>query len=152
MAAAVAAAICGCSSGAGGSGKVKEPSRLSEQDTGSVPWRESYEAAAKEARESGKPLMVDVGTSWCTFCKLLDRTVFSRADVEQASQALVPVKVDGDKRPDLRTQWGVKSYPTIIFFTAEGEEIERVLGAVGYEVMLEAMARAAARAESSEGG
>jgi thiol:disulfide interchange protein len=151
LATVVAAAICGCG-GAAGRRTIEEPSRLSEQGTGAISWRTDYGSAAQEAGEAGTPLMVDVGADWCTPCKQLDEFVFSRADVAEASKAFVPVKVDGDKRSDLRKQWGVKGYPTVIFLTAEGEEIERVVGAVGHRVMLDAMARAAGKVDSSEEG
>ena len=108
-----------------------------------IPWRHDYEAALATAQAEHKPLMVDVSTTWCAACKRLDETVFSRPDVAQASQAFVPVRVDADKRPDLKQRFSVSGFPTIIFLSPEQKEITRVRGAVPYQAMLKAIADAA---------
>ena len=95
-----------------------------------------------QAQESGKPVMVDVFATWCAPCKLLDENVFSRADVAEASTGFVPIKVDGDKYPEIKDRLGVSGYPTILFLRGDGTELGRSTGAVSYDIMLEAMARA----------
>jgi thiol:disulfide interchange protein len=107
-----------------------------------VAWSHDYEAALSRAARERKPLMVDFLATWCHGCNLLDETVFSRHDVGEASQDFVAVRVDGDKRPDLARRLAVGGYPIVLFLTPHGEEITRVRGAVPYQVMLEAMARA----------
>jgi len=94
--------------------------------------------------------MVDVSTEWCSACKRLDETVFSRPDIARASGDFVPVRVDGDKRPDLVKRFSVSGYPTVIFLRPGGEEIGRVRGAVPYQVMLEAMEQTARKAAPSK--
>ena len=111
-------------------------------EKGSIDWSYDYGAALAQARDKSKPLMVDVFATWCAPCKMLDEDVFSRADVADASRDFVPVKVDGDKRPDLRDQLGVTGYPSIVFLSPDGKEIGRSRGLVPYQLMLDAMAQA----------
>jgi len=111
-----------------------------------IAWSYDYQAALTQARQEKKPLMVDVFATWCQPCHLLDEDVFSRPDVAQASSAFVPVKVDGDKYPDLRKQLAVSGYPTTIFLAPDGKEIGRVRAAVPYQSMLAEMARASQKA------
>jgi len=110
--------------------------------TGSIAWVYDFDEGMEQARESGKPVMVDVFATWCAPCKLLDEGVFSRADVAEATGQFVPIKVDGDKYPDVRDELGVSSYPTVLFLHPNGAELGRSMGAVSYDVMLEAMEQA----------
>jgi thiol:disulfide interchange protein len=87
--------------------------------------------------------MVEFSTSWCGACKRLDETVFSRADVVEASRDFVAVRVDAEEQADLKEQFRVHSYPTVLFLAPDGGEMTRVLGAVPYQIMLKEMTKAA---------
>lgn len=109
-----------------------------------ITWSYDFEAGLAQARESRKPVMVDVFATWCAPCKLLDEEVFSRADVVEASESFVTIRIDGDEHPDLRGKLKVSAYPTVLFLMPDGTEIGRSVGAVSYGVMLEEMAKAKA--------
>ena len=112
---------------------------------GEIAWTYEYEAGLAAAREADKPVMVDVFATWCGPCKLLDENVFSRADVAEASEDFVTIRVDGDQYPDTVNKLGVSGYPTVLFLTPEGKEIGRSVGAVSYDVMLTEMEKAKER-------
>lgn len=115
-----------------------------------VVWMTSFEEAMKQARQEGKPMMMDVMASWCSACKRLDAEVWSRSDVAALSKGFVTVKVDADARGDLKTKYVVSGLPTTLFLTPDGEEISRVRGAVPYEDMLKAMQRALDKAKPAK--
>jgi thiol:disulfide interchange protein DsbD len=104
-----------------------------------VVWMTTFEEAMKQAKQEGKPMMMDVMASWCSACKRLDKDVWSRSDVAELSKSYVTVKVDADERGDIKTKYAVSGLPTTLFLTPDGEEISRVRGAVPYENMLKAM-------------
>ena len=111
---------------------------------GQIAWLHDYEAAQAAAKQSGRPLRGEVSTSWCSACKTLDETVLSKPAVGAASRQFVPVRVDGDKRPDLVKQLAVSGYPTVVFQRADGKELGRVRGVPPREQdMLEEMRSAA---------
>lgn len=96
-----------------------------------VRWRTSYSAALKEAKASGKLLMVDLYTDWCGYCKKLDREVFPDAAVARLSQKFVPVKLNPEKDQDasaLARRYIVNGFPTILFLNAKGEIFHRIGG------------------------
>ena len=137
---------CGCAKPASGPQTAggTEPAAGGEEVAakGAIAWSYDFEEGMAQAQESGKPVMIDVFATWCAPCKLLEETVFSRSDVAEASTGFVPIKVDGDKYPEVREKLGVTSYPTVVFLRDDGTELGRSTGAVPYDVMLEAMAKA----------
>lgn len=132
---------CGCAKPAS-DGRAAAVDEGAAVGTGTIAWVYDFDEGMAQARESGKPAMVDVFATWCAPCKLLDEGVFSRADVAEASTEFVPIKVDGDEYPDVRDELGVSSYPTVLFLHPNGTELGRSMGAVSYDVMLEAMEQA----------
>jgi thiol:disulfide interchange protein DsbD len=56
----------------------------------------------EEAREAGKPVVLDFYADWCTGCHELDEQTFSDARVQQALQDFVLIKLDHTKRDDQR--------------------------------------------------
>jgi thiol:disulfide interchange protein len=112
---------------------------------GKIAWLDSYEKAVELAKTQQKPLMVDVMADWCSICKRMDAEVYTRADVAASAARFVPVKVDGDKRPELKKQFSVSGYPTLVLLTPDGKEVGRVRGGVPYQLLISALDDAAAK-------
>lgn len=77
------------------------------------------------------PSMVDFSTSWCSWCKEMDKNTYSDPRVIDRSASLVCVKVDGDARGDLTARYNVTGYPTTVFLNPDGSEKHRVVGYKG---------------------
>jgi len=93
----------------------------------------SFDEAKKLAAKEHKAVMVDFYTSWCGWCKVLDRKTYTDDNVGRiADEKFVSVKIDAEKGEGvaLAKAGKVTGYPTIVFYTSEGKEIDRV---VGYE-------------------
>jgi thiol:disulfide interchange protein len=143
---AVVLLAVGCSREKASPAKARAP-KASAAGEGRVAWAASYDQAVVEAKEQGKPVMVDVMASWCGVCKKLDAQVWTREDVAKVSEGFVAAKVDGDKEPGLKSKLTVSGYPTTLFLTAEGKELGRVRGLVAPEDMIEAMQDALGKAK-----
>lgn len=89
----------------------------------------SFDEACKLAREKGKIVMVDFYTTWCGPCRMLDRHTWPDQKVRQwLADKTIPIKVDADRNRNLAARFHVRSYPTIVFLTPDGEEIGRTRG------------------------
>jgi len=86
-----------------------------------LPWARSFSAALEQARVEHKMVMVDFYTTWCGWCKVLDRKTFADANVIAKAGALVSVKVNGESDVATAKKYGVRAYPTILFLAPDGE-------------------------------
>lgn len=87
-----------------------------------VEWRLDYGKARQEAAEKNRPLVIDVGTEHCHFCKQLDlRTFKDPTVVALLNERCVPLKIDADQHARLAEALKVEYYPTLVFASAEGK-------------------------------
>lgn len=86
--------------------------------------------ALAQAKKERRPLMIDFFGIWCPPCNALDETVFCRPEFQRATEAFVKLKLDADRETSwaLKEKYKVGGYPTVVFATADGEEIDRVVG------------------------
>ncbi len=111
------------------------------QSTRAVEWSEDWVAAAQDARQNQKMILLNFsGSDWCGWCKRLDAEVFSQPAYEQfASSNLVSVLVDfprskkqsatlKEKNQRLAAHFQVQGFPTLLLFSPEGD----LIGELGY--------------------
>src|SRR5262249_54771103 len=88
----------------------------------SVQWQTDYSKARQLAKEKGLPLLLNVGTPDCFWCKQLDTRTFKDAGVVRLlNERFVPLKVDATKSPYLVNALRIESYPTIVYGSSDGK-------------------------------
>jgi thiol:disulfide interchange protein DsbD len=93
-----------------------------------VKWMPYSESALTEAKESGKPIILDFYADWCPSCRHMERTTFQeRSIIEAASKDFVMMRVDLTNRGDrtkekLASSYGIRGIPAIIFLQPGGDE------------------------------
>lgn len=108
----------------------------------SILWLD-WNAAAEKARTTERPILVDVYTDWCGWCKRMDRDVYARPEIrEYLSTRFVTVKLDAEANDPARYQgkdydsstlaerFKVTGYPTTVFLRSNGDHIINVPGYV----------------------
>jgi thioredoxin-related protein len=93
-----------------------------------IQWETDFNAALQKAAAQKKPMMVDLYTSWCGWCKVLDQKTYSDPGVIEQAKNFISVKVDGDKQRDLISRYNITGYPTILFLDDTGKETYRIVG------------------------
>jgi thioredoxin-related protein len=87
-----------------------------------VHWARDYDTARRDAAQSGRPLVIDLGTTNCFYCKKLDAVTFrDPAVIKQLNDQFVAVKVDADADQRLVKALNIQSFPTLVFAAADGK-------------------------------
>lgn len=86
-----------------------------------IRWLQWGEEAFAEARESKKPVLLDLSAVWCHWCHVMDETSYSDDEViGLVNDNFVAIRVDIDQRPDIRERYNFGGYPTTAFLDADG--------------------------------
>ena len=105
-----------------------------------VVWRD-WDTGLKQARTTSRPVLVDVVTDWCGWCKRMDADVYSRSDVQDyLTRRFVTVRLNAESPSpatyqgkayngrSLAQRFQVSGYPTTIFLRSGGDHLVNVPG------------------------
>ncbi len=96
----------------------------------------TLEDGLDKALEEEKLVFVDVYTTWCGPCKVMDATVFPLEEIGKFfNERFISIKLDAEdesiKGPLWSNTYSVKAFPTLLFLNPDGSEIGR--GVAGYD-------------------
>jgi thiol:disulfide interchange protein DsbD len=99
-------------------------------------------------RQQGRGIMVDFSAAWCTECRLMERSIFSKDEVRQQLRGMVLIRADLThydlSSKNLMQRFAVAGPPTIVFLNPDGSEVKdaRVVGNVSIDDFLDKVAKA----------
>lgn len=98
----------------------------------------SFQTSQEIAKKENKIIFVDFFTRWCGPCKVLANTVFVLPEVgEYFNKNFVCCKLDAEKEGVvLAKKYKVGAYPTLLFLNSKGEIVNKIIGAVSAEQLL----------------
>lgn len=99
-----------------------------------------WEAVKAKAKATNKPIFVDTYASWCEPCKWMDKHVFAKGEVAHFfGKHYISYKLDIEKGEGIAfaEQYSVYSYPTLLYFNAEGELVHRLIGAFDSQELIQ---------------
>jgi thioredoxin-related protein len=114
-------------------------------------WRD-WDKGLDEAKASDRPVLVDVVTSWCGWCKRMDADVYSNPQVrDYLAKKFVTVRIDAESTAPARyegkaqtsqslaARFGVSGYPTTVFLHSSGDRPLSVPGYVDAEHFMQVL-------------
>jgi thioredoxin-related protein len=125
------------------------------KDREKLEWLNLNEAGAR-LQTLKKPVMIDLYTDWCTWCKVMDKKTYTNSDlIKYVTEKFYPVKLDAETkeilnwkgrqfkfRPDYRVNefavylsGGNLAFPTTIILPADGSAPQAIPGYLKPEEM-----------------
>ncbi len=95
-----------------------------------IDWHPWGPEAFELARRTHRPILLDIGASWCHWCHVMDEGTYADAEVARLLRSsFVAVKVDRDEHPEVDRRYqrqvgaltGEGGWPLTGFLTSEGE-------------------------------
>lgn len=116
---------------------------------GNIPFILGYEKGMAAVKDTGKPPMLFITTTWCGYCKKLAGESFTDDGVVKILAKFTPVIVDGDVEKDICTKYKANGFPKVVFCDVKGEAVSAV---DGYVPKAEFQAKAEDAAKSIKSG
>ncbi|MFK8058678.1 MAG: thioredoxin family protein [Polaribacter sp.] len=118
----------------------------------------SFEEAIKLNKKSPKPILVDIYTDWCGYCKRMDLYTYSNKTIaDYINKNFYAVKLDGEEKKDIVFKGhtfkfqkegnrgyhqlpaalmnGKLSYPTTLFLSETAQVLDKIPGYLDKKVM-----------------
>ena len=95
-----------------------------------VDWYPWGDEAFHRAKELDRPILLDIGATWCHWCHVIDRESYEDPELAKIiNENFVAIKVDRDERPDIDARYqqavgaiaGQGGWPLTGFLTSEGK-------------------------------
>lgn len=101
------------------------PSAVRRARPGLVDWRPFSAQALAEAGQGGKLVLLDLRAFWSRGSALMDEGAYAvPATAAWVQRTFVPVRVDGDERPDLALRYLSGGWPTTALVLPSGEVLD----------------------------
>lgn len=100
----------------------------------------SWQALLQEAQKSGKPIFLDCYTSWCGPCKRMEKEVFPQPEVGSfmgSSFLCYQLDMESAEGIAVKSRYGVRAYPTLLFLSPQAEALHEVVGALDAPALLQ---------------
>jgi len=104
---------------------------LAPGDHGKIAWFEgTFEAALAKAKAENKLIFIDFWTSWCGWCKRLDKDTFANDAVAAEMKDILCLSIDAESEAGapLAKRFGVRGYPGLVLLGPDGRIEDNIGG------------------------
>lgn len=88
-----------------------------------IEWKEWGPAAFLRAKALDRPILLNIVVSWSRQCREMDRSWSDPRIAALVNDGFVPVRVDADRRPDIRDRYPTGEWPSVTLLLPTGDPI-----------------------------
>lgn len=91
----------------------------------------TWDEILAKSKETDKPIFLDIYTSWCAPCKMMEKDIFPQPAVgSYFNTRYINYHLDGEKGegPAIVKKYNIEAYPTFLFLDGDGNVIYRFMG------------------------
>ena len=99
----------------------------------------TWQQALQRAGRQNRPILAEVGASWCIPCRQLQHQTFKDSGVVRyLNSHFITLSLDAEKGEGIKLAdlWQVNTYPTLLFFDASGKMLMRYEGFIDSDSLL----------------
>jgi TolA-binding protein len=93
-----------------------------------ITWNRAIDAALADAQAHHRPILLDMYTDWCEWCKALDDTTYTDPRFIEYSKRFTMARMNAEVDTVTAARYHVENYPTVLVLNEKGAEIDRVVG------------------------
>ncbi|MDR2115726.1 MAG: thioredoxin family protein [Planctomycetaceae bacterium] len=97
-------------------------------ETNSVSFLDDYSLGFERAKREMKLMLLFFTISNSDASQRMLETTFCDEEIRRLSERFICIRVDGFKESDFCKSLGIKGFPTVLFMTPQGEELQRLTG------------------------
>lgn len=106
-----------------------------------IHWKSSLPEGLKAARENHSLVFVQVVTEWCGYCQRLQKEDYPRPEIKSLLAQFITVSIDGDRQPQVASDFHARGYPTLLILQPDGSIIARIDGYPGPQRLKDTLSR-----------
>jgi thioredoxin-related protein len=108
-----------------------------------VKWETDLHKAHEKAVETNKPMLLVFGAEWCHYCKKLEQTTLTNAELAKyINTNFIPVHIDADEQEKVAEILEVKGLPCSIVLSPDADLLGRITGFKQPSAFYEELAKA----------
>jgi thioredoxin:protein disulfide reductase len=116
---------------------------LPQRAESAIRWQPFDVPALESAQRSGRPAIIDFVADWCIPCHEMERTTFTDPAVQEEAERFAMLKADITRENEatsaLTDRYGVQGVPTLILLNGAGTEVQRLVGYIPPDELLNTM-------------
>ncbi len=101
-----------------------------------IVWGDSYSKGIELAKSKNTPVIIDMYTDWCAYCKDLENKIFPEPEVSKLLENFTTLRINGDENPEIAQNFKVSGYPTVLFLDKNGAYLDRIVGLPSSQMMV----------------
>ncbi len=108
---------------------LRQPGPASPPNTVAIAWFHDLYEAHKRSVETGRPMVIVFGASWCHYCREMESTTLRNGYLaEYITANFIPVHLDKDRDKRVADILKVKPIPCTVILSPDAQVLGTVLG------------------------